>query len=64
MYSTELPLDQADVMMTALIRLSRPRMPALLVATTQGEAAAPSPPLVRRASLDGQMRPMARAPRE
>jgi hypothetical protein len=49
--------------MTAFTMLGRVEMPALAMATTYGEDAAPWPPFVRRASSDGQVTPMASTPR-
>jgi hypothetical protein len=40
-YRNALADDEADVRMTALMTLSRPLMPASLMAMTQGDAKAP-----------------------
>lgn len=46
--------------MMALITDPRPEIPASAIPTTKAEDLAPTPPSVRRASLNGQMTPIAR----
>ena len=59
-YKNELPEDQALVMMIALMMDGRTEIPAFWIPTVKAEDLAPTPPLVRRLSLKGQMIPMAR----
>ena len=56
----ELPTDRTAIMMTTFITLSRPEIPAFLMAMTKGEALASDAavPLSRRGSVYGTRSPI------
>lgn len=58
-YKNEFPELHAEVIITALITLGSPEIPASTIPTTNADDLAPTPPFVNRASLKGAMMPMA-----